>query len=94
MTVDEFMALPENGTRHELVRGELREMPPAKGDHGFIEAAIAAAIDRYLHAKALALGWTPDDGIGARDAPVGRVGVGEDLLPGFDLPLGLIFARS
>jgi Uma2 family endonuclease len=71
------LALPPDGNRHELVRGELRVMPPLKGEHGFVEAAIIAAIDRYLHARALALGWTPDAGIGARDALVGRVGAGE-----------------
>ncbi len=77
MTVAEFMVLPRDGNRHELVRGEVRVMPPSKGEHGFVEAAIIAAIDRYLHAKALSLGWTPEDGIGARDALVGRVGGGE-----------------
>lgn len=82
-TVAEFMALPDDGNRHELVRGEVRVMLPSKGDHGFVEIALLAAIDRYLYDRALALGWEPRQGIGARNALVGRVGGGE---------LGLQFA--
>ncbi len=40
MTVAEFMALPDDGNLHELVRGELRVMPPPKGVHGLIEARL------------------------------------------------------
>jgi Uma2 family endonuclease len=83
MTVAEFFALPEDGTTHELVRGELRVMPPSRGEHGFIEIALLAALDRYLFARASALGWEPRQGLGTRNALVGRVGGGE---------LGLQFA--
>ena len=77
MTVEEFMALPDDGNRHELARGELRVMPPPKGEHGFVEIAILAAIDRYLYDRATALGWEPRQGLGARNALVGRIGGGE-----------------
>jgi Uma2 family endonuclease len=83
MTLEEFMDLPDDGNRHELVRGELRVMPPSKGEHGFVEVALLAAIDRYLYDRAGALGWEPRQGIGARNALVGRIGGGE---------LGLHFA--
>jgi len=83
VTVEEFMALPDDGNRHELVRGEVRVMPPSKGEHGFDEIALLAAIDRYLYDRAIALGWEPRQGIGARNRLVGRVGGGE---------LGLRFA--
>lgn len=76
-TLEEFLALPDDGNRHELVRGEVRIMPPPKGRHGFIEAAISGAIDRYLDDRARALGWEPRQGLGARNALVGRVGSGE-----------------
>ena len=77
MTVAEFMALPDDGNRHELVRGELRVMPPPKGDHGLIETAILVAIDRYLYDTALTLGWEPREGITARYKLVGFIAGGE-----------------
>ncbi len=75
--VEEFMSLPDDGNRHELVRGEVRVMPPPKGKHGFIEAAISAAMDRYLDSRAQALDWTPEQGPDSRARLVGFVAVGE-----------------
>ena len=83
VTVAEFMDLPDDGNRHELVRGEVRVMPPSKGEHGFVETAITEAIGRYLYDRAISLGWELRQGLGARDRLVGRVGGGE---------LGLRFA--
>ncbi|HWE64992.1 MAG TPA: Uma2 family endonuclease [Chloroflexota bacterium] len=77
MTIEEFMALPDDGNRHELVRGEVRTMPPPKGIHGFVEAALVEAIGRYLTERAGALGWEPRQGLRARHALVGRIGAGE-----------------
>ncbi len=77
MSLAEFMALPNDGDRHELVRGEVRVMPPPKGEHGLIETALTSAIDRYLDDKARGLGWAPRQGIAARDALVGFVAGGE-----------------
>ncbi len=66
MTADELLRLPRDrdGKRHELVRGELRTMPPSGFEHGssttkgamslgnFVEAhglgAVVAAIPRIL----------------------------------------------
>lgn len=36
MTADELLRLPDNGMRRELVAGELHEMPPAGGAHGYV----------------------------------------------------------
>jgi Uma2 family endonuclease len=77
VTIDEFLALPADDDRHELVRGEVRIMPPPKGRHGLVEAEIAAAIIRTLHERAVALGWEPRQGLQARNALVGLVGGGE-----------------
>lgn len=41
MTAAELWALPDDGLRHELVRGELRTMSPTGGEHGGIEVRIA-----------------------------------------------------
>jgi len=78
MSVEEFEMVLTDGRRHELVRGEVRTMPPSKGDHGFIEFAVLAVIDRYLEARAVSLGWDATTGDQAeRDALVGRVGSGD-----------------
>lgn len=80
MSVAEFMALPDDGKRHELVRGELRvtsEVPPPKSKHGFVETTLLAAIDRYLENRALAAGWLTQEGISARTRLVGFVAGGE-----------------
>jgi Uma2 family endonuclease len=77
MSLAEFMALPEDGNRHEFVRGEVRVMPPPKGRHGRIEVAFLAAIDRYLDDRARTLGWDPAHGLDARDRLVGFVAGGE-----------------
>ena len=36
MTADELLRLPDNGMRRELIAGELHEMPPAGGEHGYV----------------------------------------------------------
>jgi Uma2 family endonuclease len=75
--VAEFLTLPEDGNRHELVRGELRVMPPPKGAHGLVETVLLARLDRYLDERALALGWSLSQGLDARSRLVGFVAGGE-----------------
>lgn len=77
MSLAEFMALPDDGNRHEFVRGEVRVMPPPKGKHGRIEIALSSAIDRYLDDRARTLGWEPEHGLDARDQLVGFMAGGE-----------------
>ena len=77
MSVAEFMALPDDGNRHELVRGELRIMPPPGSRHGLVETAVLAALDRSLDNRARAAGWEPQQGIAARHRLVGFVAGGE-----------------
>jgi len=74
---EDLIALPDDGHVHELVRGEIRRMPPPKGQHGHVEAAIVEAIGRYLHGRALSLGWQESAGLAARDRLVGYLGSGE-----------------
>src|SRR5437879_3665902 len=76
-TFDEFMALPDDGNRHELVRGEIVVMPPPNGEHGFIEAALIGAICRFPYGRATALGWQDHDGRAARASLVGAAAGGE-----------------
>ena len=76
-TYTDFLALPDDGRRHELVRGEILTMPPPKGRHGYVEARLVAAIDRYLEGRAMELGWREGQGADARDRLVGAVASGE-----------------
>ena len=47
MTADELLAMPDDGMKHELVRGELTTMPPPGIEHGDIAAAIAVSLAIY-----------------------------------------------
>ncbi len=77
VSVAEFEQLPDDGNRHELVRGEVQTMPPSKGEHGFTESAVMEAVGRWLYDRARALGWEPKQGLSARNKLVGRTGSGE-----------------
>jgi Uma2 family endonuclease len=54
MTAYDLFFMPDDGNRHELVKGELRTMPPAGGLHG----SISSRLDHRLrtHAEAHGLG--------------------------------------
>jgi len=64
MTADDLLALPDNGMRHELVAGELHEMPPAGGEHGFVAHEAG-------HRLRLFLGQHPEIGGGLFAAETG-----------------------
>src|ERR1700721_356857 len=54
MTVDEFLALPEDGAGRWLIRGELREkrdtdMSLRTKAHGITEARITGILSNWLH---------------------------------------------
>lgn len=76
-TMADLMAQPDDDNLYELVRGEIVSMPPPKEDHGYIEAALVEAIGRYLHDRAVSLGWTKGQGRLARDRLVGRLVSGD-----------------
>lgn len=48
MTADELLRLPDNGMRRELIAGELHEMPPGGGEHGFIGNRGALRLGIFL----------------------------------------------
>lgn len=52
-TADELLRLPDDGSRYELVRGELRQMSPAGYDHGDIAMTIGAHLKTYVRAHRL-----------------------------------------
>lgn len=77
LTFEDFLALPDDGNRHEFVRGAVRTMPPLKGVHGKIEARLIVVLGRYLEDRARVLGWTPEQGVEACERLVGFLAGGE-----------------
>src|SRR5918999_2434538 len=62
MTADELLRLPDDNMRHELVRGELRTMPPAGGEHGFVGAELLACVRQHVRAHDLGFTFNADTG--------------------------------
>ena len=56
MTAEALLDIPADGFRYELIRGELRKMPPAGYAHGKYELAIGSSL--AVHVKANGLGDT------------------------------------
>ncbi len=48
MTADELLRLPDDGMRHELVRGELRTMPPSGYEHGQQTSIVDTFLRPYV----------------------------------------------
>jgi Uma2 family endonuclease len=69
MTADELLRLPDDGYRYELVRGELRKMSPAGGDHCAIAARIVVSLGSHVYAKKLGQIYTADPGFYIEHAP-------------------------
>jgi Uma2 family endonuclease len=49
MTADDLLTMPDDGMRHELVRGELRTMPPGGWGHGRRSLEIAASLNGFVN---------------------------------------------
>ena len=54
MTADEFADMPDDGVRHELIKGELLTMPVPKLLHGLVTMKLSVLL--YNHVKANNLG--------------------------------------
>ena len=54
VTADELYAMPDDGFKYELVRGELVKMPPAGFEHGDIGVQVASHL--HNHVKRMRLG--------------------------------------
>lgn len=53
MTAEEFLALPDDGMRRELVNGELRTMSPSRPRHGRIAGAIHGNLFQFVRGNRL-----------------------------------------
>ena len=61
-TAEELMTIPDDGYRYELVRGELRQMPLAGGEHGRIAADIVGSLVTHVKANNLGKVYTAEPG--------------------------------
>ena len=53
MTAEALLRLPEDGMRHELVRGELRTMPPAGSEHCGVTAIFVISLGHHVLTRQL-----------------------------------------
>jgi Uma2 family endonuclease len=49
ITAEELLRMPDDGLRYELVRGELRMMPPPGFEHGRVAARIGGLLFAHVH---------------------------------------------
>jgi Uma2 family endonuclease len=53
MTAAEFLALPPDGVRNELVHGEVVVSPSPNFDHGYVVMKLSTLLDGYIEARQL-----------------------------------------
>lgn len=63
LTADDLLALPDNGMKQELVRGELIEMPPPGVMHGIVVGNISWQIGAFVRQNNLGFVSTLEFGI-------------------------------
>ncbi|MGH9385743.1 MAG: Uma2 family endonuclease [Vicinamibacterales bacterium] len=69
MTADQLLLLPRGGTRHELVKGELRTMTPSGHVHGKVAARVAARLVSFVEEHDLGLAYGAETGFILRRSP-------------------------
>lgn len=57
VTADELSAMPDDGFRYELVRGELRQTPLAGAEHGMICVNVIVTLARHIKLHGLGQGF-------------------------------------
>jgi Uma2 family endonuclease len=61
-TADELFAMPDDGFRYELVKGELRKMSPAGSEHGAIIINISVLLGQYVKSNKLGVCFAAETG--------------------------------
>jgi Uma2 family endonuclease len=69
MTADELLRMPDNGLRYELVKGELKRMPPTGDEHGAVTLALAAALYQYVKLNNLGRVYAAETGFKLESDP-------------------------
>jgi Uma2 family endonuclease len=69
LTADELFMMPDDGFRSELVRGELRRMPPAGSEHGAVAINIALVVAQFVKAHGLGVVFGAETGFKIASEP-------------------------
>jgi Uma2 family endonuclease len=62
LTADELFAMPKDGFRYELVKGEIKKMSPAGSEHGAIIVNITLLLAQYVKAHSLGVCFGAETG--------------------------------
>jgi Uma2 family endonuclease len=69
MTAEELIQLPDDGLRHELIKGEHLTMPPPGAEHGLVVNNIAFLLTEYIRRHHLGKVITGDAGFKLESEP-------------------------
>jgi Uma2 family endonuclease len=61
-TAEDLLRLPDDGSRYELVHGELRTMSPAGSRHGRIAARLIIHLGSHVQVRSLGVVFTSETG--------------------------------
>jgi Uma2 family endonuclease len=61
-TAEDLLRMPDDGHRHELVRGEVRTMPPAGHEHGRIAMNIGVSLAQFVRTHGLGAVYAAETG--------------------------------
>lgn len=62
MTADELLQMPDDGMRHELVKGELRTMAPAGNEHGRVTVRLTWRLASHVETNNLGAVYAAETG--------------------------------
>ncbi|MDT7807814.1 MAG: hypothetical protein QOJ70_1627 [Acidobacteriota bacterium] len=90
-TADELFAMPDDGFRYELVKGELRRMSPSGSEHAVIIGKLTMRLGQHVEANNLGLYFGAEAGFKiASDPDTVRAPelafVGRERIPGSGVP--------
>ena len=68
-TAEELFRMPDDGLRHELVKGELRTRTPAGSKHSSIVIKLASLLLQHVEAHSLGEVFGPDTGFKIAESP-------------------------
>ncbi len=69
LTVDDLLAMPDDGKRYELIRGVLIEMPPTSHEHGRVVERFGRQIGNFVEDLDLGHGIAAETGVNIERNP-------------------------
>ena len=69
VATEELLHMPDDGFRYELVRGELRKMPPAGNEHGYIAGEVFGELRSHVKANGLGRVYAAETGFEIHSNP-------------------------